>query len=60
MEIRIEWKVRSKGNRTERQKPWKRKGKQSVGKNGTETQKEKIWDITLSMNSPWCSHVLNF
>ena len=42
MEIRMEWKVRSKGNRTERQKPWKQKGKQSVGKNGTETQKEEI------------------
>ena len=34
----------------ERQKPWKWKGKQSMGKNGTETQKEEIWDITNLAN----------
>ena len=47
MEIRTEQKVRSKGNGTERQNPQKWKGKQSMGKNGTETWKEEIWDITL-------------
>ena len=46
MEIRMEQKVRSKGNRMERQKPQKQKGKWSVGKNRTETWKEEIWDIT--------------
>ena len=46
MEIRMEWKVRSKGNGMERQKPWKWKGKQSMGKNGMETLKEEIWNIT--------------
>ena len=55
MEIRTEQKVRSKGNGMERQKPWKRKGKQSVGKNGMETWKEDIWDITPGMAILSCS-----
>ena len=52
MEIRAEWKLEwnrkseGKKNRMERQKPQKWKGKQSMGKNITETQKEEIWNIT--------------
>ena len=47
VEQKLEWKVRSKRNGTERQKPQKQKGKWSMGKNGTETQKEEIWDIKV-------------
>ena len=56
MEIRMEWKVRSKENGIERQKPWKWKGKWSMGKNGTETWNEKIWDITMALGSNTITH----
>ena len=50
VEQKLEWNGRSEAREIEwkGKKPQKQKGKWSMGKNRTETQKEEIWDITVS------------
>ena len=49
VEWKLEWNGKSEARETEQKgkKPWKWKGKWSMGKNRMETWKEEIWDITL-------------